>query len=413
MRFRLAVAVSAFVAGSIVAAVTSALAAQIGPSFDCDKASTPLARMICASPELSRIDLQFVQPYYAIRQQLSAEGRRELDEEDHEFIESVQQLCGVPETGPIAGSPDCVGTQYNRKRVEWVGRLSGAAREEANRPIEQHIAVQRALQEKGFLPASAKIDGVYGGATRSAVAAWQTANGRPATGFISNVDATALAAPIPVAAAQAQPSSPATPNPALTAAQPTPLVRAYQSLGPGNPQYICIDPVTPEDANFCLHYMLTQNGLSRPENIEAALGRPLYEKYMALRAEGIRVAQEKQASQIQEANSPRPVLSNKGIPWIAGSVICPDAPTLNLVLDLFEAYDRDQITRRVYTEEQARILYGAPIFKPDPKSYGCVLVPPGTPLTRVRFVVGYPFVRSVDPIDGVQVEGITFPSMVR
>jgi len=72
----------------------------VGPSFDCGKADIPLARMICASPELSKIDLQFNQPYYAIRQQLGAAGRQELDEEDHEFLNSVQNLAVCRNPGP-------------------------------------------------------------------------------------------------------------------------------------------------------------------------------------------------------------------------------------------------------------------------------------------------------------------------
>jgi len=204
---------------------------------------------------------------------------------------------------------------------------------------------------------------------------------------------------------------------------PTPLVRYYQTLGsncspgvsgcPPNPMHKCANPATPDDADFCLHYMLTQNGLSRPEDIEAALGRPLYEKYMALKAEGIRLAREKQAKQVQEANSPHPAVAYTGIPWIAGALICPDVPTLTLVIDVFQGYYEDYLKRRAFSEEQARIYYGAPTSKPDPKTYGCVLVAPGTPLTRVRIVLAYPFVRSVDPIDGVQVEGITFPTMIR
>ena len=36
---------------------------SVGPSFDCAKATAPLAKMICGSADLSRIDLQFAQAY--------------------------------------------------------------------------------------------------------------------------------------------------------------------------------------------------------------------------------------------------------------------------------------------------------------------------------------------------------------
>ena len=48
---------------------------RIGPSFDCSKASSPLALMICASPALSKVDLSFVQAYRALWQQVGRTGK--------------------------------------------------------------------------------------------------------------------------------------------------------------------------------------------------------------------------------------------------------------------------------------------------------------------------------------------------
>jgi uncharacterized protein/predicted aspartyl protease len=163
--------------------------ARVGPGFDCGKAAAPLAQMICANPDLSKLDLRFNQAYYALRQQLDPAGQRQLQKEDSDFIKSVLLACGVPETGSVAGSSDCVAAQYSKKRSEWMVRLSGPAYEEAKRPIEEHIALQASLQQIGFLPAATKIDGLYSAATRSAISEWQTASGRPATGIMSDADA--------------------------------------------------------------------------------------------------------------------------------------------------------------------------------------------------------------------------------
>lgn len=152
----------------------------------------PLARMICANPELSETDLRFNQAYFALLQQLDPAGRKLLQQEDQEFLNSVQRFCGVPASGPVSGSPDCVAAQYDHERAQWIARLSGGAYEEANRPIEQHIALQNKLQQLGFLPSTTKINGVYNAATRSAIVAWQNAAGRPATGLMSDADAAAL-----------------------------------------------------------------------------------------------------------------------------------------------------------------------------------------------------------------------------
>jgi uncharacterized protein len=181
----------------------------IGPSFDCSKATEPLPRMICSNPGLSRIDVHFAQAYWALRQQLRPEQRSELAEEDLNFLNSVLLACGVPETGVVSGSPDCVAAQYNDQRVRWASRLTGVAAEEARRPPEQHLLLQRDLQALGFLPNDEGIDGVYGPATRGAISAWQTGRDRPATGFIGDDDARALSNEV---AGRATPEASPTPN---------------------------------------------------------------------------------------------------------------------------------------------------------------------------------------------------------
>src|SRR5262249_43545901 len=57
---------------------------RIGPSFDCAKdARTPLTLMICADPELSRVDLAFNQAYWALHHFLDAPKRKWLSDEDN------------------------------------------------------------------------------------------------------------------------------------------------------------------------------------------------------------------------------------------------------------------------------------------------------------------------------------------
>jgi uncharacterized protein/peptidoglycan hydrolase-like protein with peptidoglycan-binding domain len=167
---------------------------RIGPGFDCAKATQPLARLICGNAELSKTDLRFNQAYQALRQQLDPASRGQLQREDTEFINSVLRLCSIPGQGTeVVGSSGCVVAQYDRKRSEWLSRLSAAAREEADRPIEEHVALQKRLRELGYLPATVKVDGVYDPATRAAIVSWQNHVGRAATGFFGNADVTAFA----------------------------------------------------------------------------------------------------------------------------------------------------------------------------------------------------------------------------
>jgi len=165
---------------TVAPASTAATSGQrIGPGFDCAAVTAPLAQLICGDPELSKTDLRFNQASQALRHALDPVGRQRLAAEDVEFLNSVKLGCGVPEVGAAAGSRECVAAHYNRKREEWISRLSGPAREEANRLIERHVALQAQLQRLGFLSDAAKVEGVYNAATRSAISAWQTARDQP------------------------------------------------------------------------------------------------------------------------------------------------------------------------------------------------------------------------------------------
>jgi uncharacterized protein len=168
---------------------------RIGPSYDCSIAGYPLALMICADGDLSRLDLRFGQAYWALFQQLGPGEQPQLKSEDITFFDQVQAQCQVPRSGPLTAeawrSRDCVRDAYEKMREAWLARLTGPAYDEAVRSPEKHVALRRALQETGFLPPG-PIDGVYGPATRGAIVAWQTTRGRKVTGLLDNSDALAL-----------------------------------------------------------------------------------------------------------------------------------------------------------------------------------------------------------------------------
>ena len=168
---------------------------RVGPGFDCAKASTPLTFLICGDAELSRLDLRFNQVYWALFQQIGPAGQPELKEDDIEFIDQVQDQCGLPKAGALTAelsrSRDCVKDAYTRKRAEWLSRLVGEAREEALHSPEDHLALQQALQQLGFL-SPGPIDGLYARGTRAAIVGWQTTRGRAVTAFLGDADAGAL-----------------------------------------------------------------------------------------------------------------------------------------------------------------------------------------------------------------------------
>ena len=176
---------------------SSGLAARdrIGPSFDCGKAGYPLALLICADADLSRLDLRFGQAYWALFQQLGPAGQPQLKEEDLAFFEQAQAQCEIPRAGPLTAeawrSRNCVRDAYEKMRQAWLARLTGPALEEATRSPEKHLALQQELQQLGFVPPG-PIDGVYGRDTRAAIVAWQNVRGRGVTGLIGDTDARAI-----------------------------------------------------------------------------------------------------------------------------------------------------------------------------------------------------------------------------
>jgi clan AA aspartic protease (TIGR02281 family) len=178
-----------------LAASGAAAAGGVGPSFDCARAASPLPSLICGDAKLSRVDLSFNQAYWALYQQLGPAGRAQLKEQDLEFIQQVEAECGLPASGPLTmfaeQTRNCVENAYEKTRAAWIGQLTGPAREEAVRAVEEHLKLQRDLQQRGFLPGGPP-DGVYGRDTRAGIIAWQSARGRPVSGFLSDADASAL-----------------------------------------------------------------------------------------------------------------------------------------------------------------------------------------------------------------------------
>jgi len=169
---------------------------RIGPGFDCTKVTRPLALMICADANLSRVDLRYNQAYWALFQQLDQSARQGLRREEDAFIDAVQDRCGMPRSGGLTPQAwqtlDCVRGAYEGQRSQWLSRLTGPAYEEATRPPERHLALQRDLEALGFLSGDVRIDGAYGAETRNAITAWQTERGNTTTGLLGEVDARAL-----------------------------------------------------------------------------------------------------------------------------------------------------------------------------------------------------------------------------
>ena len=172
-----------------------------GPSFSCAQPKDALDRLTCSDGALAASEIRMVQAYYALRHTADAERQNQLKTEFLRFVVDIRARCGLPSVQPgrdqsafvpPAPSAACVRQLYDGQRNKWAGRLSGPAAEEAARPPDGNIGLQARLRDLGLLPKEATVDGVFGTATRSAVTAWQLANGRPGTGFLADADAALL-----------------------------------------------------------------------------------------------------------------------------------------------------------------------------------------------------------------------------
>ncbi len=111
---------------AVLTATQTARAA--GPSFDCQKVKAPLAQIICADPELSALDVRFVDAYHKLLGQLTGQTASQLKQEDINFIHAVETKCGISTAGPSNDTPQvraCVKDAYEKQREAWESRLSG------------------------------------------------------------------------------------------------------------------------------------------------------------------------------------------------------------------------------------------------------------------------------------------------
>jgi hypothetical protein len=140
--------------------------------------------------------VEMVRPYYVLRHLAGPAGSKPLMVEAINFQDAMRAACGISANRVLPDNKTalraCVATAYTRQRAIWLARLSGAASQEATRPLEQHIALQARLQALGFLSLSEKIDGIYGTATRTAIIDWQVTMSITPTGVLGDSDAALL-----------------------------------------------------------------------------------------------------------------------------------------------------------------------------------------------------------------------------
>jgi len=122
-------------------------------------------------------------------------------------------------------------------------------------------------------------------------------------------------------------------------------------------------------------------------------------------------AREQQRRGAEEAKQPKivPVFAQSVSVVLAGALVCPDSDTISLMYELYSAHWKDA-QMDTLTNGQSRLLHGPPAPAPDPKVFGCTLLPPGAPMMLERNNI-VPVVTATLP-DGTTIRGVTWPNMI-
>ena len=166
---------------------------RVGPAFDCDKARNGVGSIICLDDALRRLDLELNQAFYAVRHQQGVD-RNSLRDTAGRNAEAMAATCRVPAQGVIPEARQreviqCVGRELRSQSRQWRDRLqqsgTSEAREEISRTLTAHLRGQALLVAVGALGSDTRVDGVFGVATRSSIADFQTTQGIEASGYLS------------------------------------------------------------------------------------------------------------------------------------------------------------------------------------------------------------------------------------
>lgn len=84
-------------------------------SFDCSKATRPQEKLICASPELSRLDTSMAASYKKLLQRLSPEAQNDVRRSQREWLAFWPDSCrdqGAPLNPASKNTQDCAAMRY-------------------------------------------------------------------------------------------------------------------------------------------------------------------------------------------------------------------------------------------------------------------------------------------------------------
>jgi tetratricopeptide (TPR) repeat protein len=162
------------------------------PTFDCAKARSPLAVLICSDREAAQADWDLITASWARYFSLNENDRRRFSGDQDQWFASVARKCRLTNQKPPFPREQisCVIAAYRGRAAAYRSKLTGDALAESKLNPQQLVQVQQALITGGYLDGDA--DGEFGPATRSAIRQYQQANGFPQSNYLSVTQRQAL-----------------------------------------------------------------------------------------------------------------------------------------------------------------------------------------------------------------------------
>lgn len=147
---RASTAIYVFVAAwALVLAGASSANAARQASFDCAKAAAPVELLICGDDEMAALDREMGELYKSYRSTLSADGRKDLLQQQRKWLKGRLTQCGIPASGKINGGKraearDCLAELFRQRNIALGGapapRVEAAPDNEATQRSVEAVA---------------------------------------------------------------------------------------------------------------------------------------------------------------------------------------------------------------------------------------------------------------------------------
>lgn len=156
------------------------------PTFDCSKAKSATARIVCLDQAGAKADWDLTSAYWARYSSIAEENQNPFDKAQQNWLDSLNTICRLDgrQIGFLRSQQQCVLDAYRKRAAGYRSQLNGDPLAESQLSPEEHARIQLSLISKGLLHDEA--DGEFGPNTRTAIKLLQAQSGLPIqSGFLT------------------------------------------------------------------------------------------------------------------------------------------------------------------------------------------------------------------------------------